>query len=140
MLFVKSDLISLGAIVGFLAVFGIAARHGILLIHRLQQLPRHEGKSFEEAIILAASEQFVPMVMTALAVILLFVPALMLGDRPGLEFIRPIGVVVIGGVLSQTLLNAFVIPTLYVRFASRAESGFLRSELGDQLDLGLAAD
>jgi Cu/Ag efflux pump CusA len=94
-------------------VFGIAARNGITLIRGYQNLQRDEGESFGLRLILRGSgERSLPILMTALATGLAFVPALVLGDIPGLEVLRPMAVVVLGGLVTSTLLNLFVLPSL----------------------------
>lgn len=109
--------ISLGALVGFFAVLGIAARNGILMISHLQQLEDEEGVPFGPALVVrGASERLSPIMMTALATGLALVPLVVFGDRPGQEIENPMAIVILGGLLTSTLMNLFVLPALYLRF------------------------
>ena len=109
--------LSIGSLVGFFTVFGIAARNGILLINHAQHLEREEGETFGvELVLRAARERLAPILMTSLATGLALVPLVVLGDRPGHEIEHPLAVVILGGLLTSTLLNLFVTPLLYLRF------------------------
>ncbi len=115
--------ISLGSLVGFFTVFGIAARNGILLINHCQHLEQNEGMAFGPALVLrAARERLSPILMTSLATGLALVPLVVLGERPGHEIEHPLAVVILGGLVTSTLLNLFVVPSLYLRFG-RGRSG-----------------
>ena len=114
-------ILSIGSLVGFFTVFGIAARNGILLINHAQHLEREEGEVFGvELVIRAARERLAPILMTSLATGLALVPLVALGDRPGHELEHPLAVVILGGLLTSTLLNLFVTPVLYLRFGRPA--------------------
>jgi Cu/Ag efflux pump CusA len=118
--------LSIGSLVGFFTVFGIAARNGILLINHAQHLEREEGETFgANLVIRAARERLAPILMTSLATGLALVPLVVLGARPGHEIEHPLAVVILGGLLTSTLLNLFVTPVLYLRFGSprRAVAG-----------------
>jgi Cu/Ag efflux pump CusA len=109
--------LSIGSLVGFFTVFGIAARNGILLINHAQHLEREEGETFGvELVLRAARERLAPILMTSLATGLALVPLVVLGDRPGHEIEYPLAVVILGGLFTSTLLNLFVVPALYLRF------------------------
>ena len=109
---------SLGSYVGFLAVFGIAARNGILLINHCQHLEREEGESFGPALVLrGATERLSPILMTALATALALVPLVVAGTIPGHEIEHPMALVILGGLATSTFVNLFVVPALYLRFA-----------------------
>jgi CzcA family heavy metal efflux pump len=114
----SDGVLSLGAFVGFLAVFGIAARNGILLINHCQHLERHEGETFGPALVIrGARERLSPIMMTALATGLALVPLVVEGIKPGQEIEHPMAIVILGGLITSTLVNLFVVPTLYLRFA-----------------------
>ncbi len=117
-------LVSLGSLVGLLTVFGIAARNGILMISHFQHLEHEEGMAFgPELVIRGALERLAPITMTALATGLAIVPLIITGTAPGQEIEHPMAVVILGGLVTSTLLNLFIIPSLYLRFAkSRATS------------------
>jgi CzcA family heavy metal efflux pump len=109
--------LSLGSLVGFYTVFGIAARNGILMINHFQHLERDEGMTFGRGLVLrGALERLSPILMTTLATGLALVPLIVSGDVPGHEIEHPLAVVVVGGLVTSTLLNLFVVPSLYLRF------------------------
>jgi CzcA family heavy metal efflux pump len=120
---IGGGIVSLGSLVGFFTVFGIAARNGILLVNHWQHLEQHEGMKFGPALVLrGARERLSPILMTSLATGLALVPLVVLGERPGHEIEHPLAVVVLGGLVTSTLLNLFIVPSLYLRFGrSRAE-------------------
>jgi CzcA family heavy metal efflux pump len=110
-------IISLGSLVGFFTVFGIAARNGILLINHCQHLEEREEMEFGPALVLrGARERLSPILMTSLATGLALVPLVVLGSRPGHEIEHPLAVVILGGLFTSTLLNLLVVPSLYLRF------------------------
>jgi len=110
-------IISLGSLVGFFTVFGIAARNGILLINHCQHLEQQEGMVFGRDLVLrGARERLAPILMTSLATGLALVPLVVLGTRPGHEIEHPLAVVILGGLFTSTLLSLFVLPSLYLRF------------------------
>ncbi len=110
-------IISLGSLVGFFTVFGIAARNGILLINHCQHLEEREGVEFGPQLVLrGARERLSPILMTSLATGLALVPLVVLGSRPGHEIEHPLAIVILGGLFTSTLLNLFVVPSLYLRF------------------------
>jgi CzcA family heavy metal efflux pump len=116
--------ISLGALIGFFAVLGIAARNGILLISHLQHLEREEGQTFgPELVLRGASERLSPILMTALATALALVPLVIFGNRPGQEIENPMAIVILGGLATSTLMNLFVVPALYLRFGRPRPGG-----------------
>jgi len=115
----SDGIISLGSLVGFFTVFGIAARNGILMINHFQHLERHEGVPFgRELVLRGARERLSPILMTSLATGLALVPLVVAGQIPGHEIEHPLAVVILGGLVTSTLLNLFVVPSLYLRFAN----------------------
>jgi CzcA family heavy metal efflux pump len=117
--------LSLGSLVGFLTVFGIAARNGILMISHFQHLEREEGERFgPELVLRGAKERLAPILMTACATGLALVPLAVAGSLPGHEIEHPMAIVILGGLVTATLLNLFVLPSLYLRFGkSRKAAG-----------------
>jgi CzcA family heavy metal efflux pump len=112
-----SGVISLGALVGFFTVLGIAARNGIMMINHFQHLERYEGEEFgPNLVIRGARERLAPILMTALATGLALVPLAIAGDLPGHEIEHPMAIVILGGLVTSTLLNLFVVPSLYLKF------------------------
>lgn len=115
--------ISLGSLVGFLTVFGIAARNKIMLINHYQHLEKYEGMTFgPELALRGARERLSPILMTALATGLALVPLVVTGDIPGHEIEYPMAIVILGGLVTSTLLNLFVVPSLYLRFGKSRET------------------
>ncbi|HKF87908.1 MAG TPA: efflux RND transporter permease subunit [Propionibacteriaceae bacterium] len=113
----SGGLLSLGSLVGFLAVFGIAARNGILMVSHFQRLEQDEGAPFgRDLVIQGAMERLAPILMTALATGLALVPLVAAGSIPGHEIEHPMAIVIVGGLVTATLLNLFVLPTFYLKF------------------------
>jgi len=124
--------ISLGLLAGCLAVAGIALRNSVMLFSHYQQLEENAGEDFGlDLVVRGARERLSPILMTALATGLAFLPFVLFGNIPGHEVVRPMSIVIIGGLLTSTWLNLFALPALYLRFgASReADLGFQRTDL-----------
>jgi CzcA family heavy metal efflux pump len=118
--YLTGGVISLGSLVGFFTVLGIVARNGIMLISHYQHLERFEGVAFgPELVLRGARERVVPIMMTVLTTGLALVPLLIGGEIPGQEIEYPMAWVILGGLITATLLNLFVVPSLYLRFAKR---------------------
>jgi len=121
--YLSDGVLSLGSLVGFLTVLGIAARNGILLIDHCQHLERYEGETFGPRLVLrGARERISPILMTTLATGLAIVPLVVAGNLPGHEIEHPMAVVILGGLFTSTLLNLFVVPSLYLRFGKARNS------------------
>ncbi|MDP9467849.1 MAG: efflux RND transporter permease subunit [Chloroflexota bacterium] len=115
--YLGGGVISLGSLVGFFTVLGIAARNGIMMVNHFQHLERYEGETFGQALVIrGARERLSPILMTALATGLALVPLVIAGSIPGHEIEHPLAVVILGGLVTSTLLNLFVVPSLYLRF------------------------
>jgi len=115
--YLTGGVISLGSLVGFFTVLGIVARNGIMLISHYQHLERFEGVPFgPELVLQGAKERVVPIMMTVLTTGLALVPLLIAGEIPGQEIEYPMAWVILGGLITATLLNLFVVPSLYLRF------------------------
>jgi HME family heavy-metal exporter len=108
-----APVISIASMVGFITLFGIAVRNGILLVNHYQHLMEYEGKTMYEAIVQGSSERLVPILMTALTAALAVVPIVLKGDKPGNEILAPLSVVILGGLLSSTFLNLIIVPAGY---------------------------
>ena len=127
---VSGGVISLGSIIGFLAVLGIAARNVVLLIKGCQRL-EDEGQAFgPELVLRGARERLTPMLASAAAIIGALLPIIAFDRIPGLEIVGPTAIVMLGGVVASTLFTLFVVPALYA---------MARSSAPRQADLGLAA-
>jgi CzcA family heavy metal efflux pump len=108
--------ISLGSLVGFFTVLGIAARTGIMMINHFQHLENLEGVPFGPGLVLqGAKERLSPIMMTALATGLAVIPLVIAGNLPGHEIEHPMAVVIVGGLITSTFRNLFIVPTLYLR-------------------------
>lgn len=112
-LFLTDRIISIPAIIGFISLFGIATRNGMLLIARYNDL-RREGMSLHDAVVQGSADRLNPIIMTALTSALALIPLAVSGDLPGNEIQSPMAKVILGGLLSSTLLNGFIIPIMYI--------------------------
>jgi len=109
--------LSLGSLVGFVTVIGIAARNGIMLLSHYRHLEREEGMAFGRDLVLrGAEERLVPILMTAACAGLALVPLILAGNAPGHEIEHPMAIVILGGLISSTVLNLFLMPALYARY------------------------
>lgn len=116
---ISGSIISLGSIVGFIAVLGIAARNGILLISHYRQLIANEGLDDYLSVVKRGSqERLVPILMTALATSLALVPIIFKGPISGYEIEYPLSVVVVSGLLTSTLLNLILLPSIFLKFGN----------------------
>jgi Cu/Ag efflux pump CusA len=110
-----SGIVSIASLVGFITLFGIATRNGILMVSHYQYL-RREGKEFVQAIRQGAMERLNPILMTALTAGLALIPLALAAGEPGNEIQSPMAQVILGGLISSTLLNMIVIPALLAQF------------------------
>ena len=118
-----SSLSTVGVLSGLLVVFAIAARHCVMTVCHLQQLQREGREGFGAALVLRGTrERAVPMLTVSLATALAFVPFIFFGNRPGMEIVRQMAFVVLGGLISVTLFNLLVVPALYLRFGRITET------------------
>jgi Cu/Ag efflux pump CusA len=117
--FVAGGVMSVASLVGFIALFGIATRNGVMLIAHIHQLVEHEGVSDpREAVRRGALERLAPILMTALAAGLALIPLALAGGEPGSEIQTPMAIVILFGLLSSTALNMLVVPALYLPFGA----------------------
>ena len=119
--FLSGGVLSLGSLVGFVTVIGIAARNGIMLVSHYQHLQREEGEPFgPELILRGAEERLAPILMTALTTALALMPIVIGGNRPGQEIEHPMAVIIVGGLVTSTVLNLLLMPVLYQSVAREA--------------------
>lgn len=108
-----APVISIASLVGFITLFGIAVRNGILLVNHYRHLVEQEGATMFDAIVRGSQERLVPILMTALTAALALIPIVLKGDEPGNEILAPLSVVILGGLLTSTFLNLVVVPAGY---------------------------
>ncbi len=111
-IWLTSGMLSIPAIIGFITLFGIATRNGILLVSRYNNLI-DEGEPLLKAIIHGSLDRLNPILMTALTAALALIPLAITGDKPGNEIQSPMAAVILGGLFSSTLLNVFIVPAVY---------------------------
>lgn len=111
-IFVTSGILNIPAIIGFITLFGIATRNGILLISHYQHL-QERGKSLTDTVIFGSKDRLIPILMTALTAALALVPLALQGDSPGNEIQSPMAKVILGGLLTSTVLNIYIVPIVY---------------------------
>ncbi len=115
--FLNGGVLSLGSLVGFVTVLGIAARNGIMLISHYRHLETQEQEQFGINLVLRGSEErLAPILMTASTAALALLPLVIAGNQPGHEIEHPMAVVILGGLVTSTLLNLFLLPSLYAAF------------------------
>jgi CzcA family heavy metal efflux pump len=110
-------ILTLGSIIGLFTVLGVVARHKIMLIDHYRHLETHEGMTFgPELVLRGAKERLAPILMTTLAAGLALVPLLLTGNKPGQEIEYPMAIVIMGGLVTATVQNLFIVPSLYLRY------------------------
>ncbi len=118
-LLLTSGEVSIPAIIGFISLFGIATRNGMLLISHYNHLQRAEGMGVMESVVRGSTDRLNPILMTALSSALALIPLALGGDLPGNEIQSPMAKVILGGLLTSTLLNGFIIPVVYLMMKNR---------------------
>lgn len=119
-IWLSSKIISIPSIIGFITLFGIATRNGILLVSRYQSL-KEQGVNLYDTVVKGSLDRLNPILMTALTTALALIPLALTGDMPGNEIQSPMAKVILGGLLSSTLLNIFIIPVVYYMISNKQE-------------------
>jgi CzcA family heavy metal efflux pump len=117
--YLAGGVVTIASIIGFITLFGIATRNGVMMIAHIHHLVEHDAvKDVREAVLRGASERLIPILMTALAAGLALVPLALAAGQPGSEIQAPMAVVILSGLLSSTVLNMLVVPAFYLRFGA----------------------
>ena len=112
--------LSIASLVGFITLFGIATRNGVLLVSHYERLMQEDGLPLAEAVVRGSRERLAPVLMTALTAGLALIPLILAGAEPGNEIQSPMAEVILGGLLTSTFLNLVVVPILFARFGQAA--------------------
>ena len=139
MVFLSGGTLSIASLVGFITLFGIATRNGIMLISHYTHLMQEEGVGFRDAIVQGSMERLSPILMTALVTGVGLIPLALGAGEPGKEIQQPMAVVILGGIVTSTFLNMIVIPALYLKYG-RAEAPFPAREYSHGRELAPAGD
>jgi CzcA family heavy metal efflux pump len=134
LLFLTDRTITVASLVGFITLCGVASRNGIMMISHYLHLMKHEGETFgREMIVRGSQERLVPVMMTALVASLALLPLVFAKGQPGSEILHPVAVVIVGGLLTSTLLDVIVTPVLFYRFGKRSAEKYVNDEGLEQI-------
>jgi len=121
--FLSGEVLSVASLIGFITLFGIAARNGIMLVAHIRHLMEEEGEDFRGAVEQGAMERLSPILMTALSAGLALLPLAFRAGEPGSEILTPMAIVILFGLLSSTALNMLVVPALYLLYGRPLRDG-----------------
>jgi Cu/Ag efflux pump CusA len=127
--------VSIATLVGLITLAGIASRNTIMMISHYIHLMEHEGEKFDEHMIVRGSlERLVPVTMTAAVAGLALIPLVLAAGQPGKEILYPVAVVILGGLISSTLLDMAVTPAVFFKFGRKAAEKYIERDTTDPLD------
>ena len=125
----KLNNISIATLVGFIAVGGVAARNGIMMISHYLHLMTHEGEGFTRQMVIRGTlERLVPVLMTALSAGIGLIPLVLAADEPGKEILHPVAVVIVGGLISSTFLDMAITPAMFWLIGRKAAAKAIENE------------
>jgi Cu/Ag efflux pump CusA len=128
-IFLSDRTFSIATMVAFVTLCGIASRNGIMMISHYLHLMKYEGETFSKEMVIRGSlERLVPVLMTALTAILGLLPLVLAQGAPGKEILHPVAVVIVGGLISSTLLDMYVTPTVFFRFGRKSAEANLNAK------------
>jgi HME family heavy-metal exporter len=134
-LVIVGETFSVASLIGFISLCGIAARNGVLMVSHYIHLMTEEKVPFgREMVIRGSQERVAPVLMTALTTGLAMVPILMSPEAPGKEILYPLAIVIFGGLISSTLLDFFVTPAVFLRFARAASASVVEKHARGDVD------
>jgi Cu(I)/Ag(I) efflux system membrane protein CusA/SilA len=129
LLFLTDRTVTVASLVGFITLCGVASRNGIMMISHYLHLVKHEGESFtKDMIIRGSQERLVPVMMTAFVASLALLPLVFATGQPGSEILHPVAVVIVGGLLSSTILDIIVTPTIFFWLGERASDNYKNNQ------------
>ena len=134
-LFLSGEPFSIASLIGFITLCGISSRNGIMMLSHYLHLMKHEGESFSKSMVIRGSlERLTPVLMTASVASLALLPIALASGQPGSEILHPVAVVIVGGLLSSTILDIIVTPTLFFNFGKQAAQKYLvQEDVGEEI-------
>ena len=128
-LFLSGEPFTIASLVGFITLCGISSRNGIMMISHYLHLMKHEGESFTKKMVIRGSlERLTPVLMTASVATFALLPIALAGGQPGSEILHPVAIVIVGGLISSTILDILVTPTLFFKFGKKSAMEYINKK------------